>query len=140
MRQVKKVRRIKTKYDVELANIDLKDPHNWAIYSENRQRALYEHLYFELDKAGLTKDILAIYSVKLNNLCPNKNFQEFIENVVNKRKLKKSMSKSISNATLEISEMEKALSLDLSKLHGQIKPKLNKTHNELTPAIHPKNS
>lgn len=115
----KKERRIKTKYDVELASIDMKDPHNWAIYSENRQRALYEHLYFELDKAGLTKDIMAIYKVKLNNLCPNGSFQDFIENVVNKRKVKK-IEKSSSSATIEVSEMERALSLDLTKLH---KPK-----------------
>ena len=129
----KKERRIKTKYDVELATIDLKDPHNWAIHSENRQRALYEHLYFELDKAGLTKDVMALYSVKLNNLCPNKSFQDFIETVVNKRKLKKSMSKSLSNTTIELTEMEKSLSLDLSKLHEQAKPKMPKNNNEITP-------
>ena len=128
----KKERRIKTKYDVELATIDMKDPHNWAIYSENRQRALYEHLYFELDKAGLTKDILAIYKVKLNNLCPNNSFQDFIENVVNKRKMKK-VAKSSSCATLEVSEMERALSLDLTKLHIH-KPKVSK-NNEIIPIV-----
>lgn len=133
----KKERRIKTKYDIELANIDLKDPHNWAINSENRQRAFYEHLYFELDKTGLTKDVMVLYNVKLNNLCPNKNFQEFLENVVNKRRIKKSMSTTLSSTTLvpntELTEMEKALSLDLSKVHEQSqKPKISQL-NDIIP-------
>lgn len=46
-------KRTKSKYDIELSQIDAEDSNNWEIQSTNRQRALYAHLYNELDRDGL---------------------------------------------------------------------------------------
>ena len=42
-------KKMRSRYDIELAMIDARDPHNWEIQSPNRQRSLYGHLYGELD-------------------------------------------------------------------------------------------
>ena len=61
-------RKIKTKYDQELQLIDSNDPNNWEIHSSNRQRALYERLYFEKDKQAIVKDPMDLFNHKLDNL------------------------------------------------------------------------
>lgn len=76
----KRERNIKTKYDQELQQIDENDPNNWEITSSNRQRALYEKLYVEKDKAGVVKDPMLIFEHKLNNLVGG-DFRAFAETV-----------------------------------------------------------
>ena len=53
--RAKKERKIKTKYDMELQEIDEEDPNNWEITSSNRQRALYEKLYAEKIRQGSSR-------------------------------------------------------------------------------------
>ena len=43
-----------TPYDYELKQVQDADPNNWEIGSANKQRALYGHLYEELDKVRYT--------------------------------------------------------------------------------------
>ena len=73
-----KPRKIRTKYDLELAQLDADDPNNWEIHSSNRQRALYHRLYTEMDKKGYTKDPLAIYAAKLDALSPGGDFRQYL--------------------------------------------------------------
>ena len=78
-------RKIKSKYDLELAAIDAADENNWEIHSENRQRALYHNLYSELDVLGKTKDHHLVYEVKLNKLCPGGDFKSFVSEIRRER-------------------------------------------------------
>lgn len=80
-----KPRKIRTKYDIELAQMDADDPNNWEIHSSNRQRALYHRLYLERDKKGYTKDPMAIYEAKLNALSPGGDFREYMRGLLAER-------------------------------------------------------
>jgi len=79
-------RKIKTKYDLELAAIEELDPHNWEINSTNRQRALYGRLYQELDKVGVVKDNNAMFEHKLNKLSGG-NFRSFVARIWEERSM-----------------------------------------------------
>lgn len=81
----KRERKIATRFDMEIAKIDAEDPHNWEIQSMNRQRALYAHLYKEFDKAGITKDKMAIYIHKLNSVSPGNDFMAFVKLIKSER-------------------------------------------------------
>ena len=100
----KRERKIATKYDLEIAKIDAEDPHNWEIQSMNRQRALYAHLYKEFDKAGITKDKMAIYIHKLNSVSPGNDFLAFVKVIKSERITAKkeidSLSSANANATI----------------------------------------
>jgi hypothetical protein len=71
-------RKIQSKYDVEIAQIDADDKNNWDITSSNRQRSFYNRLYLELDRAGLHGDKMDIFVIKLNKLSPNNNFSDLV--------------------------------------------------------------
>ena len=76
-------RKTRSRYDIELAQIDARDPNNWEIRSANRQRALYGHLYAELDRDGLVVDCQAPDSLtsKLNSLAPDGSFRSFADSM-----------------------------------------------------------
>lgn len=78
---VAKERNIKSKYDIEIAQLDANDPNNWEIQSSNRQRLMYKRLYYEYSKLGLTKDILAVFIGKLNAVSPNNDFAGFVDTI-----------------------------------------------------------
>ena len=105
-----KPRKIKTKYDIELQAIEERDPNNWEISSTNRQRALYNKLFSEMDKAGLTKNPLAIFEHKLNNLSPNGDFRSYVARLwverrnANNRKTDGSTSQVMDNNNSEAAE------------------------------------
>lgn len=70
----------------------------------NRQRALYAHLYKEFDKAGITKDKMAIYIHKLNSVSPGNDFLAFVKVIKSERITAKkeidSLSSANANATI----------------------------------------
>ncbi len=77
---VHRERKIKTKYDQELQQIDANDPNNWEIHSSNRQRALYGRLFFERDKQAVVKDPMDLFDHKLDNLAGG-DFRAFVRSV-----------------------------------------------------------
>jgi WD40 repeat protein len=98
-----KERKIATKYDLELAKLDADDPHNWELYSANRQRALYGKLYGELDIAGYTVDKMAVITSKLNALSPGGDFEALAKTIKSQRRVAKKsieMSSSIDMSLL----------------------------------------
>ena len=86
-----KPRKIKSKYDLELAANESIDPNNWEINSANRQRALYGKLYAEMDKQGVVKDPNAIFEHKLNNLAEG-DFRGFVAKIWAERSISGSES------------------------------------------------
>ncbi len=102
----RKERKIASKYDLEIAKIDAEDPHNWEIQSMNRQRALYAHLYKEFDKAGITKDKMAIYIHKLNSVSPGNDFLAFVKLIKSERITAKKEIDSLTSANATISKID----------------------------------
>lgn len=72
-------RKIQSKYDSEIAQIDADDKNNWDITSSNRLRSFYNRLYLELDKAGISSDKMDIFVIKLNKLSPNNDFSALVD-------------------------------------------------------------
>ena len=93
------VKRVKSRFDQELAQIDASDPHNWDISSVNIQRKIYGNLFREYDISGAKgTDVMQLLSTKLNKLSPGGHFQTYFDNHVKLIKGKKYSSVDASSA------------------------------------------
>jgi Ca2+-binding EF-hand superfamily protein len=124
----KKKKTVKTKYDLELGEIDASDPNNWEIFSKNRQRAMYGMLHNELEKMGVTKDKMKVFVHKLNSLSPNYDFVSFANKInvertkakeefrkrQEQRKQAKEAKRIESEEKLKLAQPNEKLRLDLS--------------------------
>lgn len=101
-------RRLKTKYDTEIDQIDQQDPRNWDISSSNRQREFYQRLHIEMDKRGTSKDPMRVIEHKLNTLSPNGDFRAFAQMIKKKRHKARRSLQSRSSASLKNQDVEQA--------------------------------
>jgi hypothetical protein len=72
----------------------------------NRQRALYAHLYKEFDKAGITKDKMAIYIHKLNSVSPGNDFMAFVKLIKSERIAAKKEIDSLTSINTTITKVD----------------------------------
>ena len=127
-----------SRYDMEIDLMNSKDPYNWELSSLNRQRQFYQKLYQELDHKAATKDYNVLLIHTLNELSPNKNFNEFIQLIRNERLLtKQSLQTSVMNHNSNSSENENHnISQFVSQNVSQKSVSQNVSQNEKLLSIH----